>query len=336
MKVLGIETSCDETGVAIVEDGVVLADVIASQIDIHSRFGGVVPELASRAHVSSLVPSVGRALSEASVRMEDLDGIAVTVGPGLAGALLPGVAHAKAMAAALRIPLLGVHHLHGHVEAAVLHRPDLAPPLIALIVSGGHSMVAHVTEMGHARVLGETIDDAAGEAFDKIARFIGLGFPGGPEIDRLAREGDPTAIRFPRPLSGTDTLDVSFSGLKTAVIRWVRERTASGQPLNEQDLAASFQEAIVDVLVDRALRAARETGAPTIIASGGVAANSRLRARLTADGEAAGFDVVIPPPRLCTDNGAMIAAAGARLLALGIHADPGVGIDPGLPFGDSG
>jgi N6-L-threonylcarbamoyladenine synthase len=336
MKVLGIETSCDETGVAVVENGVVRSDIVASQIDIHARFGGVVPELASRAHVSALVPTVERALREADTTLDQLDGIAVTVGPGLAGALLAGVAHAKAMASALRIPLLGVHHLHGHVEAAFLHEPKLEVPLVALIVSGGHSMVAHVTEIGHATILGETVDDAAGEAFDKIARFIGLGFPGGPLIDKLAKEGDPTAIRFPRPLTGSDTLDMSFSGLKTAVIRWVRERAARGEDFDAPDLAASFQEAIVDVMVDRAIRAARETGAPTIIASGGVAANSRLRARLEADGTAAGFDVVIPPLRLCTDNGAMIAAAGARLLERGEFADPGVGIDPGLAFGAPG
>lgn len=336
MKILGIETSCDETGVAVVEDGVVRSDIIASQLDVHARFGGVVPELASRAHVSALVPTVQRALDEARLVPADLDAIAVTVGPGLAGALLAGVAHAKAMARALEVPLLGVHHLHGHVEAAFLERPSLELPLVALIVSGGHSMVAHVTGHGQARILGETIDDAAGEAFDKIARFVGLGFPGGPAIDKLARDGDPHAIAFPRALAGSDTLDVSFSGLKTAVIRWVRERTARGEPLPDADLAASFQEAIVDVLVDRALRAARLTGAPTIIASGGVAANSRLRARLQQDGAAAGLDVVIPPLRLCTDNGAMIAAAGARMLERGEVAPPDAGVDPGLPFAAAG
>lgn len=332
MRVLGIETSCDETGVAVVEDGSVLSDIVASQIEIHARFGGVVPELASRAHVMTLVPAVERALTDAKVTLNDLDAIAVTIGPGLSGALLVGVAHAKAMASALGVPLVGVHHLHGHVEAAYLDRPTLEAPLVALIVSGGHTLVAHVTEPGRARTLGETIDDAAGEAFDKIARFVGLPFPGGPAIDALARTGDPHAIRFPRALAGQDTLDVSFSGLKTAVIRWVRERTARGEALPMEDLAASFQEAIVDVLVQRTLKAARDTGAQTVIASGGVAANSRLRARLADAAASAGLDVVLPPLRLCTDNGAMIAAAGARMLARGETTPLTAGVSPTMPF----
>jgi N6-L-threonylcarbamoyladenine synthase len=317
MIVLGIETSCDETGVAVVEESRIRSNVITSQIDLHARFGGVVPELASRAHVMTVTPAIEQALSDAGLGARDLDAVAVTVGPGLIGALLVGVAAAKAMAGALDVPLIGVNHLEGHIESAFLQEPDLEPPVIALIVSGGHTMIALMPEHGRFEILGQTIDDAAGEAFDKVARFLGLGFPGGPEIDRLAREGDAAAYRFPRALMNEPNYDFSLSGLKTAVIRWAREREATGEEFDLADVAASFQEAIVEVQV-----------AKTIPAS--VAANSRLREMIRASGEQAGLRVVTPSPALCTDNGAMIAAAGARRLARGETTALDVGADPSL------
>jgi len=330
--VLGIETSCDETGAGVVADGRMRSNVIASQIDLHERFGGVVPELASRAHVMALDPTVDRALADAGVTGRDIDAVAVTAGPGLAGALLVGIASAKAYAAAWGVHFVAVNHLEGHVEAAFLHDPSLRPPLVALLVSGGHSMIALMTGHGVFEVLGRTIDDAAGEAFDKVARFMGLGFPGGPAIDRLAKEGDPGAIRFPRALPEA-AYDFSFSGLKTAVIRWLREREARGEEIDAADVAASFQEAIVDVQVTKTVRAATETGARTVVVAGGVASNSRLRSRMVQACAAAGVRVAIPPPLLCTDNGAMIAAAGARTLALRGPTPLEAGAVPGLALG---
>ncbi|MGZ4127048.1 MAG: tRNA (adenosine(37)-N6)-threonylcarbamoyltransferase complex transferase subunit TsaD [Actinomycetota bacterium] len=330
MIVLGIETSCDETGVAVVEDARVRSNVISSQIDLHARFGGVVPELASRAHVMTITPAIDQALADAGVAPRDLDAVAATIGPGLVGALLVGIAAGKAMAGALDIPFIGVNHLEGHIESSFLQEPDLEPPVVALIVSGGHTMIAVMPEHGRFDILGQTIDDAAGEAFDKVARFIGLGFPGGPEIDRLAREGNPSAYRFPRALINEPNYDFSLSGLKTAVIRWVREREATGEQFELSDLAASFQDAIVDVQVTKTVRAAKEMGIPRIVIAGGVAANSRLRERMRAAGEEAGLRVVTPSPMLCTDNGAMIAAAGARRLARGETTPLDVGADPSL------
>ncbi|MFN2614314.1 MAG: tRNA (adenosine(37)-N6)-threonylcarbamoyltransferase complex transferase subunit TsaD [Actinomycetota bacterium] len=327
MIVLGIETSCDETGVGIIADGITKANVIRSQIDMHARFGGVVPEIASREHVVALQPAIEQALLDASMSVRDLDGVAATTGPGLAGALMTGVAAGKALALALDVPFIGVNHLDGHIEAAFLHEPSLEPPLIALLVSGGHTMIVLSRARGSFEVLGSTMDDAAGEAFDKVARFMGLGFPGGPIIDRLAAEGDPRAIAFPRALRD-ESYDFSYSGLKTAVIRWLREQQVRGNDVEPADVAASFQEAIVDTLVDKTVRAARDRGVPSIIAAGGVAANSRLRARLKSAGEAAGARVVIPPLSLCTDNGAMIAAAGARRLTLGERTPLDAGADP--------
>lgn len=328
MTILGIETSCDETGVAVVRDGVILSNVITAQIDVHARFGGVVPELASRAHVMRLNPAIEQAIETAGVGLRDLDGIAVTVGPGLAGALMVGVAAAKALAVALDVPLLGVNHLEGHIESAFLAEPDLEPPVVALLVSGGHTMISVMREHGSFETIGQTIDDAAGEAFDKIARFIGLGFPGGPAIDRLAKEGDPKAIRFPRALP--EGLDFSMSGLKTAVIRWIREQETLGEQIDAADLAASFQEAIVDVLVAKTLKAAKDLSIEQVVVAGGVAANSRLRARMLEEGARAGLRVVVPPPVLCTDNGAMIAAAGERALREGRTTPLEVGADPSL------
>jgi tRNA N6-adenosine threonylcarbamoyltransferase len=310
--VLGIETSCDETGVAVVEDNKILSNVIASQTDLHARFGGIVPEIASRAHLTNLNIIAAQALSDAGVDPRRLDGIAVTHGPGLIGALLVGLSAAKGYALALGIPLIAVNHLEGHVETAFLERQDLKPPVLALIVSGGHTMIASLPEHGRFEILGQTIDDAAGEAYDKIARFLGLGFPGGPEIDRLAQHGNPNAIKFPRAMMDDPSYDFSLSGLKTAVIRWVREQESSGTSFDLADLAASFQEAIVDVQVAKTIRAAEATEIGAIVIAGGVAANTRLRQRIREAGEAKGFDVVTPSVSLCTDNGAMIAAAGIR------------------------
>ena len=334
MIVCGIETSCDETGVAVVADGVVLSNVISSQIDVHARFGGVVPELASRAHVMTITPAIEQALRDAGG--PTLDGVAVTAGPGLAGALMVGVAAAKAMAASLGVPLIGINHLEGHVESAFLQEPTLEPPLIALIVSGGHTMIVEMRAHGTYEILGQTIDDAAGEAFDKIARFLGLGFPGGPVIDELAAKGDPRAYRFPRALAGEANFDFSFSGLKTAIIRWVREREANGTPFEPADLAASFQEAIVDVLVSKTIRAAQSRDGRSLVIAGGVAANSRLREQVRARGEAEGLHVVTPSRALCTDNGAMIAAAGLRRLGRGEASSLDLGADPSLPLKSDG
>ncbi|MEX2274280.1 MAG: tRNA (adenosine(37)-N6)-threonylcarbamoyltransferase complex transferase subunit TsaD [Actinomycetota bacterium] len=329
MLTLGIESSCDETAVAVVEDTfTVRSNLIASQVDLHRRFGGVVPELASRAHVEALTPLTEQALVEAGVSFEDLDGVAVTVGPGLVGALLVGIAAAKSIAIATRLPLIGVNHLEGHVWANFLAHGSPEPPYVALIVSGGHTMIVHMSSSHRYEVLGQTVDDAAGEAFDKVARLLGLGFPGGPAIDELARAGDPNAVRFPRAMA--DSLDFSMSGLKTAVLRHVKTEQAAGRAIDPADLAASFQEAIVDVQVDKTVRAATDRGVATILLGGGVVANTRLRERMLSGGAAAGLRVLFPPIDLCTDNAAMIACAGADLLARGDRTALDVGADPNL------
>ena len=328
MLVLGIETSCDETGVAVVENGKALrSNVIADQQLLHSRFGGVVPEVASRAHVDLLHPAVEQACAEAGVTFDDLDAVAVTIGPGLVGALLVGVAAAKAYALALDLPLIGVNHLVAHVYANVLEHGGLPSPAVVFVVSGGHTSLLVMEAEGEFRMLGQTIDDAAGEAYDKVARVLGLGYPGGPAIDRLAREGDPGAVSFPRSLLDDGTYDFSLSGLKTAVLRHVRVHQGE---VAVADVAASFQEAVVDVQVSKILRAAREEGLDTVLLAGGVAANSRLRAKL--EGAAAGrrVRVLAPSPRLCTDNGAMVACAGTFALERGERTPLDVGADPNL------
>ena len=332
MLVLGIETSCDETAVGVVEDRFSLrANVIASQAELHAPFGGVVPEVAARAHLAQLVPTVDQALVQAGCGLSDIDAIAVTAGPGLVGALLVGVSAAKGMALAHDVPLIGVNHLRAHVEAAQLEHGELEPPLVALVVSGGHTSIVVMDEDGSFRQLGGTIDDAAGEAFDKIARFIGLGYPGGPEIDRLAQEGDPKAFAFPRAMMREDNgYDMSLSGLKTAVIRELRRLEAAGEEPNLADVAASFQEAIVDVQVDKTLRATSVEGLDQVVLAGGVAANSRLRARFAAECEANGQRLIVPSIPLCTDNGAMVAASGANLFAAGTTAGLGLAVDPNL------
>jgi N6-L-threonylcarbamoyladenine synthase len=330
VRVLGIETSCDETGVAVVEDGRILSNLLASQIDLHEKFGGVVPEVASRAHVEALNPIVEEALEQAGSRFEELDGVAVTVGPGLVGALLVGIAGAKAIAFAQGIPLIGVNHLEGHVYANFLEHGPPEPPYVCLIVSGGHTMLVHMPQEHRYRVLGQTVDDAAGEAFDKIARFIGLGFPGGPALDKLARDGDPASIRFPRAMADSGDYDFSLSGLKTAVLRHVKGERQAGREVGLADLAASFQEAIVDVQVAKTMRAATETDSKTVLLGGGVVANSRLRERMERAGEENGIRVLFPSLPLCTDNGAMIAAAGASRLERGERTGLDVGADSAL------
>jgi tRNA N6-adenosine threonylcarbamoyltransferase len=329
MIVLGIETSCDETGVGIVrlEPGAaptLLANEIASSVEQHARFGGVVPEVASRAHLQAMVPAVHRALTTAGIRPADVSAVAVTAGPGLTGALLVGVAAAKAYAAAWEVPLYGVNHLSAHVAVDTLEHGPL-PPCVALLVSGGHSSLLDVPDLaGPVTPLGATIDDAAGEAFDKVARLLGLPFPGGPHIDRVARDGDPGAVAFPRGLTGPRdaAFDFSFSGLKTAVARHVEALQRAGTPVPVPDVAASFQEAVVDVLTAKAVRAARERGMDTLLLGGGVAANSRLRALAQQRCETAGITMRVPRPGLCTDNGAMVAALGAHLLAGNAQPSP--------------
>jgi N6-L-threonylcarbamoyladenine synthase len=320
--VLGIETSCDETGVGIVRGTTLLADAVASSVDEHARFGGVVPEVASRAHLEAMVPTIHRACADAGVSLRDVDAIAVTAGPGLAGALLVGVAAAKGLVLALDKPLFGVNHLAAHVAVDQLQHGPLPEPTMALLVSGGHSSLLLVPDVtADVRPLGSTIDDAAGEAFDKVARVLGLPFPGGPHIDRAAADGE-IVIDFPRGLtSGRDLqrhrFDFSFSGLKTAVARWVEAREASGEPVPVADVAASFQEAVVDVLTRKALDACDEHGVEHLVVGGGVAANSRLRALAQERCDAAGVTLRVPRPALCTDNGAMVAALGAELVARG-------------------
>ena len=325
MRILGIETSCDETAAAVVEDGrYVRSSVVSSQIDLHARFGGVVPEVASRAHVELITSVIADALVEAGVELRELDAVAACCGPGLAGALLVGVSAAKALALTANLPYVGVNHLEAHLYAAWLEDPTLEPPLATLIVSGGHTMIVIMEGHGRYHVVGQTVDDAAGEAFDKVARHLGLGYPGGPVIDRLAREGDPKAVRFPRAMPGE--LDFSFAGLKTAVVNHVRRNPECVVA----DIAASFQEAVVDQLVTKLLAAADEAGAPVLAIGGGVAANSRLREKVAAAAEASGRRSFLPPMALCTDNGAMIAATAWWRLQSDGPTPLNAGADPNL------
>ncbi|PPH35180.1 tRNA (adenosine(37)-N6)-threonylcarbamoyltransferase complex transferase subunit TsaD [Rathayibacter sp. AY1E3] len=341
--VLGIETSCDETGIGIVRGTTLLSNTIASSMEEHARYGGVVPEVAARAHLEALEPALHAALSEAGVALGDLDAIAVTSGPGLSGALMVGVGAAKALAVSLGLPLYAVNHLVGHVGADVLRADGsegspVEVPTIALLVSGGHTSLLHVRDLvSDVELLGETIDDAAGEAFDKVARVLGLPYPGGPQIDRVAADGDPKAIRFPRGLSLPKDLerhryDFSFSGLKTAVARWVEKRQDAGEEVPLADVAASFREAVADVLLTKALAACRDRGVPRLLLGGGVVANARVRALAEERCAAAGVTLRIPALSLCTDNGAMIAALAAQLIEAG-HPPSGLGFgaDSTLP-----
>lgn len=307
---LGIESSCDETSIAVVADGrEMLSNVISSQIAVHTVFGGVVPEIASRHHLQNINAVLEQALSDADVKLDQVDLIGVTNGPGLIGAVVIGVATAKALSFAKDIPLVGVNHMHGHVSANYLQYPELAPPFLALIVSGGHTNIVEVTDYNECRVLGGTRDDAAGEAYDKVARVIGLGYPGGPKIDRAAREGDPEAIHFKRVYLEKDSLDFSFSGLKTAVLNFINTEKMAGREINVADVSASFQQAVLDVIVDKTISAALSLNKDRLVVAGGVAANSRLRSDLAAACAANGISLFVPEPVLCTDNGAMIASA---------------------------
>jgi len=346
--VLGIETSCDETGIGIVRGRTLLANTIASSMDEHARFGGVIPEIAARAHLEAMSPTIEQALATAGVELRDIDAIAVTSGPGLAGALMVGVSAAKALAVSLDKPLYAVNHLVGHVGADLLRSGglreavgsvgELELPTIALLVSGGHTSLLLVRDLvDDVEMLGETIDDAAGEAFDKVARLLGLPYPGGPQIDRVAADGDPDAIRFPRGLTRPKDLerhryDFSFSGLKTSVARWVEKQEAAALPVPVADVAASFREAVVDVLLTKALAACRDHGVPRLLLGGGVVANARLREVAEARAETEGVSLRVPPLALCTDNGAMIASLGAQLIAAG-RAPSGLdfGTDSTLP-----
>lgn len=345
MIVLGIETSCDETAVGVVEDRTTLrSNVIASQIELHAPYGGVVPEVAARAHLQLLAPTIDRALVEAGVGLSDVDAIAVTAGPGLIGALLVGVAGAKGLALAHGTPLVAVNHLRGHLEAAQLEHGLLTVPGLAgerrprvggLLVSGGHTSLLRLEDDDRFHQLGGTLDDAVGEAFDKIARFLGLGYPGGPIIDRLARDGDPTAYRFPRAMLGQG-YDVSLSGLKTAVIRELRRRQADGEEPHLPDVAASFQAAVIDVLVHKTLAAAQAEGFDRVVLAGGVAANSSLRERLREELADVDVELLVPAVDLCTDNGAMIAAAGANRFSRGEVSELDLPVDPNLPIAAAG
>ncbi|TFD11300.1 tRNA (adenosine(37)-N6)-threonylcarbamoyltransferase complex transferase subunit TsaD [Cryobacterium sp. TMT1-2-2] len=355
--VLGIETSCDETGIGIVRGTTLLSNTIASSMDEHARYGGVVPEIAARAHLDELVPAINAAVAEAGIRLSDLDAIAVTCGPGLSGALMVGVGAAKALAVALDKPIYAVNHLVGHVGADLLqgelrhgdtktgdtNTGDTAPleyPTIALLVSGGHTSLLLVRDLvSDVELLGETIDDAAGEAFDKVARLLSLPYPGGPQIDRVALGGNPKAIRFPRGLSQPKDMavhryDFSFSGLKTSVARFVEQRQDAGEPVPIGDVAASFREAVVDILLTKALAACADYGVPRLLLGGGVIANKRLREVATQRTDAAGIVLRIPPLSLCTDNGAMIAALGAQLIMAGHEPSTlQFGADSTLPVG---
>ncbi|KPV44998.1 O-sialoglycoprotein endopeptidase [Alicyclobacillus ferrooxydans] len=321
LRILGIETSCDETAAAVVENGrIILGQTIASQIDIHTKFGGVVPEMASRVHVETITQVVEQTLVESGITWSDLDGIAVTCGPGLLGALLVGVSAAKGYALATGLPLIPVHHIAGHVAAALIDNAvDL--PFLALVVSGGHTEILSVDEQFVFTRLGGTKDDAAGEAYDKVARMVGLAYPGGPKVDEMAAKGNPVAFSFPRSLIDEDNYDFSFSGLKTSVLNEINQRRQKGDEVPVADLCASFQQAVVEVLVEKAARAMKQTGSNQLVVAGGVAANQGLRKALQERAKQDSFKVHFPPLSLCTDNAAMIAAAGTKALERGLTHD---------------
>ncbi len=333
MKILAFESSCDETSCAVIEDGRrILSNVISTQVPIHKKFGGVVPEIASRHHIEDVLPVSIEALEQANCDWQDVDAIAVTQGPGLVGALLVGVAAAKAAAWALGKPLIAVNHMEGHIFANLLQYPDLEPPFLALVVSGGHTMIVIVKDYNTFQLLGQTRDDAAGEAFDKIARVMGYPYPGGPHIDRLAKEGNPGAIHFPMGLAKEHNFDFSFSGLKSAVINYLHTADMKKEPVNQADVAASFQKAVVNVLVEKAMKALEVTGLTTIALAGGVAANSGLREALKAECDKRGIRMCRPDSILCTDNGAMIGCRAYYMAQAGDYAPMTLNADPRLPF----
>jgi len=336
MNILAIESSCDETSAAVVQNGrKVLSNIIASQIEIHKKFGGVVPEVASRAHVEVISSVVEEALSKAEVTLEDIDAVAVTYGPGLVGALLVGLQYAKGLAYAIKKPLIGVNHIEGHISANFIQYEDLEPPFVCLVVSGGHTYIVYMKDFGDFEIMGQTRDDAAGEAYDKVARAIGLGYPGGPKIDKLSKEGNPDAIKFPRAnFHDPVTLDFSFSGLKSAVLNYLNQMSMKGAEVNKADVAASFQKAVVDYLSDNSMRACRLRGAKKLCIAGGVASNSCLRAKLTDEGRKNGIDILFPDMILCTDNAAMIGSAAYYEFLKGRTAPLNLNAVPNLKLGE--
>lgn len=333
--ILAIESSCDETAAAVVKNGrTVLSNVISSQIDLHTLYGGVVPEIASRKHMEQINQVIRQALSEAGLTLGDITAIAVTYGPGLVGALLVGVAEAKALAFATNKPLIGVHHIEGHISANYIEHVELDPPFGCLVVSGGHTHLVNVKDYGEYEILGKTRDDAAGEAFDKVARAVGLGYPGGPKIDRLAKEGNPNAIEFPRAKISDSEYDFSFSGIKSSVLNYINQCEMKKEEINKADLVASFQNAVVDVLVSHAIHAAKEYGFKKLAIAGGVASNSALRAGMKSACEEQGIEFYYPSPILCTDNAAMIGAAAYYEYIKGHRASWNLNAVPNLKLGE--
>lgn len=334
VEILAIESSCDETAAAVVKNGrEILSNVISSQIDLHTLYGGVVPEIASRKHIEKINQVIREALEQAGRKLTDMDAIAVTYGPGLVGALLVGVSEAKALSFATGIPLVGVHHIEGHISANYIENKELEPPFVCLVVSGGHSHLVVVKDYGEYEIIGRTRDDAAGEAFDKVARAIGLGYPGGPKIDRLAREGNPDAIAFPRAKVAENQYDFSFSGLKSAVLNYLNSCEMKGTEVNRADVAASFQKAVIDVLVEHSLHAVKEYGYDKFAIAGGVASNSSLRSAFEKECEKRKIAFYHPSPVLCTDNAAMIGAAGYYEFCKGVRSTMDLNAVPNLPLG---
>ena len=335
INILAIESSCDETAAAVVHNGrKVLSNIISSQIDLHKLYGGVVPEIASRKHIEKINQVIEEALKEAEVTLKDIDAVAVTYGPGLVGALLVGVAEAKAIAYAAGLPLVGVHHIEGHISANYIEHPELEPPFLCLVASGGHTHLVCVKDYGKYEILGRTRDDAAGEAYDKVARAIGLGYPGGPKIDKLAKEGNPDAIEFPRAHVDDAPYDFSFSGIKSAVLNYINSANMQGKEINRADVAASFQKAVVDALVSRAVRLAKECGMDKLAIAGGVASNSALRAAIQEECTKNNIRFYSPSPILCTDNAAMIGAAAYYEYIKGVRHGYDLNAIPNLKLGE--
>lgn len=335
IKILAIESSCDETAAAVVVNGrEVLSNIIASQIDIHTKFGGVVPEVASRKHIEVISVVVQEALDEAKLTLNDIDAVGVTYGPGLVGALLVGMEYAKSLAYSIGKPLIGVNHIEGHICANFIEHKDLKPPFVCLVVSGGHSFIVYMKDYGSFEVIGQTRDDAAGEAYDKVARAIGLGYPGGPKIDKLSKEGNADAIKFPRANFHDESLDFSFSGLKSAVLNYLNKAEMTGQEINRADVAASFQKALIDVLVDNVIKTCKIKKVDKIAIAGGVASNSSLRESLIREGTKEGIKVLFPAPVLCTDNAAMIGSAAYFEFINGRTAGLSLNAVPNLKLGE--
>jgi N6-L-threonylcarbamoyladenine synthase len=335
VRILAIESSCDETAAAVVVNGrEVLSNIIASQIDIHNKFGGVVPEVASRKHIEVINAVVQEALDTAGLTLKEIDAVAVTYGPGLVGALLVGLQYAKGLAYSLGKPLIGVNHIEGHISSNFIEHKELQPPFVCLVVSGGHTFIVHMKDYGSFEVIGQTRDDAAGEAYDKVARALGLGYPGGPKIDKLAKEGNAEAIKFPRANFHDDTMDFSFSGLKSAVLNYLNKMEMTNQEINKADVAASFQKAVIEVLTDNVITTCKRRKVDKIAIAGGVASNSALRENLIKEGKKRGIEVLFPSPVLCTDNAAMIGSAAYFEYARGVRSELTLNAIPNLKLGE--